>query len=89
MFGQLNDVKITPFLSIVQFNDLAYSVAEHAREYDSDIPWLPPMHDGYDGNNLYTHTHIPYTNNPKALMLLMSQITLYLPSQCKVRHVLV
>jgi hypothetical protein len=68
MFGQLNNVKITPSLSIVKFDDLAYSVAEHAREYDSDmimIPWLPPTHDAYDGNNLYTHTHIPYTQQPQ------------------------
>lgn len=67
MFGQLNDVKITPSLSIVKFDDLAYSVAEHAREYDSDmimIPWLPPTHDAYDGNNLHTHIHIPYTHQP-------------------------
>ena len=67
MFGQLNDVKITPSLSIVKFDDLAYSVVEHAREYDSDmimIPWLPPTHDAYDGNNLHTHIHIPYTQQP-------------------------
>ena len=81
MFGQLNDVKITPSLSIVKFNDLAYSVAEHAREYDSDmimILWLPPTHDAYDGNNLHTYTHIPYTQQPQTLIPLMSRTTLYL-----------
>lgn len=45
-FGQLNDVTVTPALSIVPFDDMPYSVAEHASVYDSDlimIPWLPPQ----------------------------------------------
>jgi hypothetical protein len=45
-FGQLNDVTVTPALSIVPFDDMPYSVAEHATANDSDlimIPWLPPQ----------------------------------------------
>ncbi|KAK7025215.1 Na-H-exchanger domain-containing protein [Favolaschia claudopus] len=44
MFGQLHDLRISTSLSIVPFDDLAYSVAEHARNYSSDmiiLPWLP------------------------------------------------
>ena len=45
MFGHLNGIKVSPALSIVQFDDLAYTVVEHAKNHDSDmilIPWLPP-----------------------------------------------
>ncbi|KAF7370520.1 Na-H-Exchanger domain-containing protein [Mycena sanguinolenta] len=44
MFGQLHDLRISTALSIVPFDDLAYSVTEHARNNDSDmviLPWLP------------------------------------------------
>ncbi|KAJ7642763.1 Sodium/hydrogen exchanger family-domain-containing protein [Mycena polygramma] len=44
MFGQLHDLRISTFLSIVTFDDLAYSVKEHARNNSSDmiiLPWLP------------------------------------------------
>ena len=47
MFGHLNGIKVSQALSIVKFDDLAYSVAEHARNHDSDmilLPWLPPLH---------------------------------------------
>ncbi|PPQ82193.1 hypothetical protein CVT26_009576, partial [Gymnopilus dilepis] len=50
MFGQLNGINVTPTLSVVKFDDLAYSVAEHAREFDADmilVPWLPPVHDAF------------------------------------------
>ncbi|KAF9459201.1 Sodium/hydrogen exchanger family-domain-containing protein [Collybia nuda] len=49
MYGQLNDIPITPSMSIVPYDDLSYSVAEHARNHSSDmimIPWLPPSKDG-------------------------------------------
>jgi len=52
MFGHLNGIKVSPALSVVKFDDLAYSVAEHAKNHDSDmilIPWLPPVHTS-DGN---------------------------------------
>lgn len=52
MFGQLNGMNVDPTLSIVPFDDLAYNVVEHARNYESDmilIPWLPPVHDAFDG----------------------------------------
>ncbi|KAF8965970.1 Sodium/hydrogen exchanger family-domain-containing protein [Flammula alnicola] len=52
MFGQLNGMRVAPALSVVKFEDLAYSVAEHARNYDSDmifISWLPPVHDAFNG----------------------------------------
>ncbi|KAG6840786.1 hypothetical protein C0991_004326 [Blastosporella zonata] len=45
MFGQLNALPIIPAISIVPYDDLAYSVAEHAANHDSDmvmLPWLPP-----------------------------------------------
>ncbi|KAF9525870.1 Sodium/hydrogen exchanger family-domain-containing protein [Crepidotus variabilis] len=48
MFGQLNGIRVAPAISVVKFDDLAYSVAEHARNHDSDmifIPWLPPVQD--------------------------------------------
>ncbi|KAJ6518902.1 Sodium/hydrogen exchanger family-domain-containing protein [Mycena sanguinolenta] len=44
MFGQLHDLRISTALSIVPFDDLAYSVTEHARNNGSDmviLPWLP------------------------------------------------
>ncbi|KAJ7170478.1 Sodium/hydrogen exchanger family-domain-containing protein [Mycena crocata] len=44
MFGQLHDLRISTALSIVTFDDLAYSVTEHARNNNSDmimLPWLP------------------------------------------------
>src|SRR5271168_81436 len=47
MFGHLNGIRVSLALSIVKFNDLAYNVAEHAKNHDSDmilIPWLPPVH---------------------------------------------
>ncbi|PFH49513.1 hypothetical protein AMATHDRAFT_194834 [Amanita thiersii Skay4041] len=48
MFGRLNDISISPRLSIVPFDDLAYNVAEHARRQGSHmivVPWLPPQVD--------------------------------------------
>ncbi|KAK2463776.1 hypothetical protein APHAL10511_004214 [Amanita phalloides] len=45
-FGQLIDVSIVPALSIVTFDDMSHSVAEHASVHESDlimIPWLPPQ----------------------------------------------
>lgn len=52
MFGQLNNINVHPTLSIVKFEDLAYNVVEHARNYDSDmilLPWLPPIQDAFNG----------------------------------------
>ena len=54
MFGHLNGIKVSPALSIVKFDDLAYSVAEHANNHDSDMilmPWLPPVHTSDSGNS--------------------------------------
>lgn len=45
MFAQLHDLRTSNSLSIVPFDDLAYTVAEQARMNDSDmimLPWLPP-----------------------------------------------
>jgi len=45
MFGELNDLSISSSLSIVTYDDLAYSVSEHARNNLSHlilVPWLPP-----------------------------------------------
>ena len=45
MFGELHDLDIATSLSIVTYDDLAYSVADHARNNSSQLillPWLPP-----------------------------------------------
>ncbi|KAG6888532.1 hypothetical protein C0995_007644 [Termitomyces sp. Mi166 len=45
MFGQLNALPITPAIAIVPYDDLSYTVAEHAGNHDADmimLPWLPP-----------------------------------------------
>ncbi|PPQ69428.1 hypothetical protein CVT24_001477 [Panaeolus cyanescens] len=52
MYGQLNGIQVNPSLSVVKFDDLAYSVADHARNYGSDmilVPWLPPAPSAFDG----------------------------------------
>jgi hypothetical protein len=44
-FGELHDLPVSISLSVVPFDDLAYSVAEHARSNASQLillPWLPP-----------------------------------------------
>ncbi|KAJ7782014.1 Sodium/hydrogen exchanger family-domain-containing protein [Mycena maculata] len=44
MYGQLHDLHISTALNIVPFDDLAYSVTEHAQNSNSDmimLPWLP------------------------------------------------
>ncbi|KAF8799460.1 hypothetical protein BYT27DRAFT_7201515 [Phlegmacium glaucopus] len=73
MFGHLNGIKVSPALSVVKFDDLAYSVAEHAKNHDSDmilIPWLPPAYtpdsnhpptSPVDGHQLLA---LPITPNP-------------------------
>ncbi|TFK34191.1 Sodium/hydrogen exchanger family-domain-containing protein, partial [Crucibulum laeve] len=70
MFAQLNDIRITPSMSIVQYDELSYSVAEHAKNFEADmimIPWLPPTYDVYDGNLAQQHAprerHEPTTTN--------------------------
>lgn len=74
MFGQLHDLTISTTLSIVTFDDLAYTVTEHARNSGSDmimLPWLPPFLPSADGyNNAHDTIHHPSTPNypstPKA-----------------------
>ena len=63
MFGQLNGIHISPTLSAMKFEDLAHSVAEHAKTYGSDmimLSWLPPVRDYVDGSS-------PSTQGPIAL----------------------
>ncbi|KDR83202.1 hypothetical protein GALMADRAFT_239040 [Galerina marginata CBS 339.88] len=70
MFGQLNGINVSPTLSVVKFEDLAYSVAEHARNFDSDmimIPWLPPVHDAFDGPAPEHHPPTTPQQQPMAL----------------------
>jgi hypothetical protein len=53
IFGQLNGIRVTPSLSVVKLDDLAYSVVEHARNFGSHmifLPWLPPVHDPLIGD---------------------------------------
>jgi hypothetical protein len=64
MFGQLNGICVTPSLSVVKFDDLAYSVAEHARNHGSHmifLPWLPPVHDPPTGDE---HPQISLSRTP-------------------------
>jgi len=47
-FGDINGVDVATSLAIVSFDDLAPSVADHARNNISHLvllPWLPPTHD--------------------------------------------
>ena len=47
-FGDINSVDVSTSLAIVSFDDLAPSVADHARNHISHLvllPWLPPTHD--------------------------------------------
>jgi hypothetical protein len=70
MFGQLNGIRVIPSLSVVKFDDLAYSVAEHARNRGSDmifIPWLPPVHDVPTGGEHQTPLTRTPTQQPIAL----------------------
>ena len=46
-FGDINGVDVTTSLAIVSFDDLAVSVADHAKSNVSHLvllPWLPPTH---------------------------------------------
>ena len=48
MFGQLNTLPISSTMAIVPYDDLAWTVVQHARRFGSDlvlIPWLPPTMD--------------------------------------------
>jgi len=71
MFGQLNDLPISTSLSIVTFDDLSYSVVEHARNNASDmimLPWLPPSFNATDGispsnDGAMTPKPAPHTSN--------------------------
>ncbi|KAG8214382.1 Sodium/hydrogen exchanger family-domain-containing protein [Butyriboletus roseoflavus] len=43
MFGELNELVVTPSLSVVPYDDFAHSVAEHAQRHGSHLvllPWL-------------------------------------------------
>ena len=47
-FGDINGVDVSTSLAIVSFDDLALSVADHAKNHISHLvllPWLPPTHD--------------------------------------------
>lgn len=51
MFGELHDIDVCTSLAIVTYDDLAYSVAEHATNNASDLillPWLPPHASAHD-----------------------------------------
>jgi len=44
-FGELHELPVSTSLSVVPYDDLAYSVADHARTSASQlilVPWLPP-----------------------------------------------
>ncbi|KAF8868527.1 Sodium/hydrogen exchanger family-domain-containing protein, partial [Gymnopilus junonius] len=59
MFGQLSRINVSPSLSVATFDDLASSVVEHARNFESDmilLPWLPPIHDALRDHHLDHHS---------------------------------
>jgi len=70
MFGELHDLPISTALSIVTFDDLAYSVTEHARNNSSDmiiLPWLPTASPRGDAAlALHEHGGLPQTPGAKA-----------------------
>lgn len=46
MFGEQSDIPVSTNLAIVPYDDLAITVAEHAKRHTSDfvlVPWLPPI----------------------------------------------
>ncbi|KAF9565112.1 hypothetical protein CPC08DRAFT_630409 [Agrocybe pediades] len=70
MFGQLSGISVTPTISIVKFDDLSYSVAEHAKNFDSDLimlPWLPPVHDAFE-NPVHDHHHPTSPQQPSIML---------------------
>ncbi|KAJ7759200.1 Sodium/hydrogen exchanger family-domain-containing protein [Mycena metata] len=72
MFGQLHDLRICTAMSIVTFDDLAHSVAEHARNSNSDmivLPWLPSVTHPSIESTIAPHEHeLAGTPNSKALL---------------------
>jgi len=71
MFGELNDISISSSVSIVPYEDLAYSAAEHARLNGSDmviLPWLPPTYtsaeDTFHETPVQTPRSTHHHNNP-------------------------
>ena len=72
-FGDINGVDVSTSLAIVSFDDLAPSVADHARNNVSHLillPWLPPTHDPDPPTDPtpdpypQTPTHPPPSANP-------------------------
>ncbi|KAG5642537.1 hypothetical protein DXG03_002575 [Asterophora parasitica] len=72
MFGQLNALPITPALSIVTYDDLSYTVSEHASNHGSDLimlPWIPPSVDVSGigiGTTAEDHPKTPKPTTPRA-----------------------
>ncbi|KAG5636492.1 hypothetical protein H0H81_007826 [Sphagnurus paluster] len=65
MFGTLNAMPVSPAMSIVTYDDLSYSVAEHARNHESDLimlPWLAPSVEGGSPSAMNT---VAYEESPK------------------------
>ncbi|KAJ6581623.1 Sodium/hydrogen exchanger family-domain-containing protein [Mycena capillaripes] len=72
MFGQLHDLRISTALSIVTFDELAYSVTEHASNSNSDmiiLPWLPTAsgHPGADATQA-PHEHEAMAATPSKVL---------------------
>ncbi|OJA12207.1 hypothetical protein AZE42_09565 [Rhizopogon vesiculosus] len=48
-FGELNDLPVSLSLSMVPYEDMPYTVADHAKQHGSQLvllPWLPPSSSG-------------------------------------------
>ena len=69
MFGELNDLDIQTSLSIVLYDDLSYSVADHAMDNASQLillPWIPPSTSIQQPNEIsaVTPRAAAHTSNP-------------------------
>jgi hypothetical protein len=59
-FGELNDLPVSLSLSIVPFEDMSYTVADHAKRHGSQLlllPWLPPSITSGDPNEDLSGAH--------------------------------
>jgi hypothetical protein len=69
MFSELHDLDISSSLSVVLYDDLAYSVADHATNNASQLillPWLPPSAPAHEPieTSAVTPRAAAYTSNP-------------------------
>ncbi|KAG2130746.1 Sodium/hydrogen exchanger family-domain-containing protein [Suillus clintonianus] len=67
MFGELNDLPVSTSLNIVPYDDLAYTVADHAKRNASQLvllPWLPPSVSSAETSDGGTPRREKFEHNP-------------------------